>query len=32
MLIEMPADAAAREKIIRFLNGEGLTVKEVWPQ
>ena len=32
MLIEMPEDAATREKILCFLTQEGLTVKEVWPQ
>ncbi len=29
MLIEMPKDAASKEKILAFLRGEGLTVKEV---
>ena len=32
MLIEMPRDDAARRKIVEFLTGKGLTVKEVWPQ
>ena len=32
MLIEMPRDDAARRKIVDFLTGKGLTVKEVWPQ
>ena len=29
MLIETPKDAATKEKILAFLRGEGLTVKEV---
>jgi D-methionine transport system ATP-binding protein len=32
MLIGMPEDAEVRDKIMKFLLGEGLTVKEVWPQ
>lgn len=32
MLIEMPPDEASRNKIKDFLIGEGVTVKEVYPQ